>query len=66
MVILIILVVGILCFAAEKAKRKVLAGPSEATAIGNLMAQMIENQVFTDLKAARRCVYESFEIKEFK
>lgn len=51
---------------AEKAKRKVLAGPSEATAIGNLMAQMIEDQVFTDLKAARRCVYESFEIKEFK
>lgn len=51
---------------AEKAKRKVLAGPSEATAIGNLMAQMIEGNVFTDLKAARRCVYESFEIKEFK
>lgn len=51
---------------AEKAKRKVLAGPSEATAIGNLMAQMIEDKVFTDLKAARRCVYESFEIKEFK
>lgn len=51
---------------AEKAKRKVLAGPSEATAIGNLMAQMIEDKVFIDLKAARRCVYESFEIKEFK
>lgn len=51
---------------AEKAKRKVLAGPSEATAIGNLMAQMIEDKVFTDIKAARRCVYESFEIKEFK
>lgn len=51
---------------AEKAKRKVLAGPAEATAIGNLMAQMIEDKVFTDLKAARRCVYESFEIKEFK
>lgn len=51
---------------AEKAKRKVLAGPSEATAIGNLMAQMIEGKVLTDLKAARRCVYESFEIKEFK
>ena len=51
---------------AEKAKKTVLAGPSEATAIGNLMAQMIEDKVFTDLKAARRCVYESFEIKEFK
>lgn len=51
---------------AEKAKRKVLAGPSEATAIGNLMAQMIEGNVFTGLKAARKCVYESFEIKEFK
>lgn len=51
---------------ARKAKKKVLVGPSEATAIGNLMAQMIEEGVFTDLKAARRCVYESFEIKEFK
>ena len=51
---------------AEKSKRKVLAGPSEATAIGNLMAQMIEDKVFTGLKSARRCVYDSFEIKEFK
>lgn len=51
---------------AEKTKKKVLTGPSEATAIGNLMAQMIEDKVFTDLKTARRCIYESFEIKEFK
>lgn len=51
---------------AEKSKKKVLAGPSEATAIGNLMAQMIEDDVFKDLKMARRCIYESFEIKEFK
>lgn len=50
---------------AKQSGKKVLAGPSEATAIGNLMAQMIEEGILRDLKEARRCVYESFEIKEF-
>lgn len=49
---------------AQKTGRKVIAGPGEGTAIGNLMAQMIYGGVFTDLKDARRCVARSFEIKE--
>lgn len=43
----------------------VLAGPGEATAIGNILAQMIEEGVFANLAEARACVAESFEIQEF-
>lgn len=39
--------------------RKVLAGPSEATAIGNLMAQMIENKEIESLKEGRQLVRTS-------
>ena len=41
------------------------AGPGEATAIGNLLAQMIYAEELTDLKSARQCVRDSFEIKTF-
>jgi rhamnulokinase len=43
----------------------VLAGPGEATAIGNILAQMIADGVFTSLKEARQCVRESFEIDTY-
>ena len=46
--------------------KKVLAGPSEATAIGNLAAQMIADSVFTDAKEARKAIYNSFEIKKIQ
>lgn len=38
------------------------AGPGEATAIGNILAQMLEEGEFGDLREARRCVADSFEI----
>ncbi len=47
---------------AEKTGRTVMAGPGEATAIGNLMAQMIQAGEFASLSEARRCVRESFDI----
>lgn len=43
----------------------VYAGPTEATAIGNLSAQMIANSELKDLWDARSCIYDSFEIKVF-
>ena len=46
--------------------KTVYAGPGEATAIGNLMAQMIKNGELSDLTAARTCVYESFDIKTYQ
>ncbi|MBE6004119.1 MAG: rhamnulokinase [Lachnospiraceae bacterium] len=51
---------------AAETKLTVLAGPSEATAIGNLGAQMIYGGVFRDLKEFRRSVKESFDIKEYR
>lgn len=38
------------------------AGPAEATAIGNILAQMIRSGEFADLTEARACVADSFEI----
>ena len=51
---------------AEYTGLPVYAGPGEATAIGNILTQMIQNGVFTDLKSARECVADSFEVKIFE
>lgn len=44
----------------------VYAGPTEATAIGNLAAQMMTAGALENLKAARACVFRSFEIKKYE
>ena len=51
---------------ANAAKKTVYAGPGEATAVGNLRAQMIKNGELKDLAEARKCVMRSFEIKQYK
>jgi len=51
---------------AEATQIPVYAGPTEATAIGNLAAQMMALGALKDLKAARACVYRSFPITEYK
>lgn len=50
---------------AQYTRKKVLAGPIEATAIGNLLAQMLKDGAFADLTEARAAIGKSFEIKEF-
>ncbi|MDG4983905.1 rhamnulokinase [Lactococcus lactis] len=45
--------------------RKVYTGTGEATAVGNLIVQMISNKELEDVKAGRQLVYNSFEIKEY-
>lgn len=47
----------------ETTGKEVYAGPVEATAIGNLMAQMLRDKVFKDLPAARQVVAKSFDVK---
>lgn len=42
----------------------VYAGPTEGTALGNIMAQMIYAGTFTSLSQAREAIHNSFEIKE--
>lgn len=53
------------CLTAQFTRKKVLAGPMEATAIGNLTAQMLKDGVFADLTEARAAIGKSFEIREF-
>ena len=43
----------------------VFAGPTEGTALGNLMVQFIHAGVFADLAEARAAIKRSFEIKEY-
>lgn len=51
---------------AKATGRKVLAGPVEATAIGNIAAQMIAEGELADLQDARACVYQSFPIVAYE
>lgn len=44
----------------------VYAGPTEATAIGNIAAQMMAAGELADLKAARACVFASFPIDQYE
>lgn len=50
---------------AKYTDRTVFAGPTEATAIGNLMVQMMVGGELTDLNSARDCVFASFDVKTY-
>ena len=49
---------------AQYTGKPVTAGPVEATAVGNLISQLIYNGVCGDLTEARELIKKSFEIKE--
>ena len=49
---------------ARECGKTVYAGPSEATAIGNLTAQMISTGVFKSLPEARTAIFNSFDVKK--
>ena len=51
---------------AKATGRSVYAGPTEATAIGNLAAQMMAAGVLDGLKAARACILNSFPIQRYE
>lgn len=51
---------------ANACNRPVVAGPVEATAIGNLLMQMISRGAITSLAEARSLVRNSFECKVYK
>lgn len=50
---------------AKYTGKEVHAGPTEATAIGNITAQMIREGEFGTVEEARTCIYHSFEIKKY-
>lgn len=50
---------------AKASGKKVLTGPIEATAIGNLAVQIMANYELKDLADIRSCIRKSFEITEY-
>jgi rhamnulokinase len=50
---------------ADVTKKEVFAGPVEATAIGNLVAQLISLKEISDIKQARNIIKQSFEVKQY-
>lgn len=50
---------------AKMSGKIVTAGPTEATALGNLIIQMLALGDIADLKSARKIVKDSFDIKTF-
>ena len=51
---------------AQYTGRTVYAGPSEATAIGNLAVQMISSGEFANEAAARRCIFDSYGVNKYE
>ncbi len=51
---------------AKATKRTVYAGPTEATAIGNLTAQMMAAKELTSLSQARKTIFDSFDIMTYQ
>ena len=51
---------------ARATGREVFAGPTEATAIGNILAQMIAAGQVEDLQAGRKLIRDSFEIRSYQ
>lgn len=51
---------------ARATGREVLAGSTEATAIGNILAQMIAAGQVEDLQAGRKLIRDSFEIRSYQ
>jgi rhamnulokinase len=57
---------GLLCqFTADACNRPVLAGPVEATAIGNVLVQALGLGMLGSLADAREVVRRSFEVRTF-
>lgn len=51
---------------ANKTGKTTYCGPTEATAIGNIVVQLLKHKEFASLEDARASIFRSFEIKCFK
>lgn len=51
---------------ADVIGKKVIAGPNEATAIGNILVQLIAEGTFNDLKEARVWLSSQIKLEEYK
>ena len=52
--------------AADAANRRVVAGPVEATAIGNVIVQAVAAGAIGSIAQAREIIAASFEVQEYR
>jgi rhamnulokinase len=58
---------ALLCqMTADACNRRVIAGPVEATAIGNLMMQAVAHGAFSSIAQAREAIRDSFAVDEYR
>ena len=50
---------------AKQSEKRVVAGPIEATALGNILCQLISDGIVSGLDEGRKMIKESFEINEY-
>ena len=48
---------------AKRSGRKVMTGPVEATAIGNIIAQLLYDGAVKDINSAKMLVKDSFDVQ---
>jgi rhamnulokinase len=53
-------------FTADACNRRVIAGPVEATAIGNVMMQAVAAGAVTNIAEAREVIRHSFSVEEYE
>ncbi|MBC7319135.1 rhamnulokinase [bacterium] len=53
-------------FTANATKRMVITGPTEATAVGNIISQMITLRELSSLEEAQELIGSSFHLQEYK
>ena len=51
---------------AKATKKDVYAGPTEATALGNILAQMLKAGDYKSITEARQAVFDSFQIQHYQ
>ncbi len=51
---------------ADATGKIIYAGPTEATALGNISAQMLKNREFENIKQTRKAIFDSFDIKRYQ
>ena len=51
---------------AEIAGVQVIAGPAEATALGNLLVQMVAAGELSDMQEGRECIKNSFPLRTYQ
>ncbi len=51
---------------ADATGKTIYAGPTEATALGNISAQMLRTHEFENIKQTRKAIFDSFDIKRYQ